>query len=128
MDDNDEEYTVGYCKPPKHTRFKKGQSGNPSGKKQKLDKYIPDIILDVLNEKISVVINGKKKKARKIEAIIRRMVQKGLEADHRFSKFIIEMAQQSQNYKQEIESHAEWVRKMTRELEEFERENEGKEV
>ena len=25
-------YKVGYCKPPKHTRGKKGQSGNPAGK------------------------------------------------------------------------------------------------
>ena len=25
---------VGYKRPPQHTRFKKGQSGNPSGKKK----------------------------------------------------------------------------------------------
>jgi Family of unknown function (DUF5681) len=25
-------YKVGYCKPPKHTQFKKGVSGNPSGR------------------------------------------------------------------------------------------------
>lgn len=27
---------IGYCNPPKHTRFKKGQSGNPNGRKPKL--------------------------------------------------------------------------------------------
>ena len=27
------EYEVGYCKPPTHTRFKKGVSGNPAGRK-----------------------------------------------------------------------------------------------
>jgi Family of unknown function (DUF5681) len=25
-------YTVGYCKPPVHSRFRKGQSGNPGGR------------------------------------------------------------------------------------------------
>lgn len=28
-------YEVGHCKPPKHTQFKPGQSGNPSGKSKK---------------------------------------------------------------------------------------------
>jgi hypothetical protein len=27
-------YTVGYGKPPIHTRFRKGESGNPNGKKK----------------------------------------------------------------------------------------------
>ena len=27
-------YTVGYGKPPIHTRFSKGESGNPKGKKK----------------------------------------------------------------------------------------------
>jgi hypothetical protein len=26
------EYEVGYGKPPKHSRFKKGKSGNPQGR------------------------------------------------------------------------------------------------
>lgn len=29
---NDTGYEVGYGKPPKSTRFKKGQSGNPGGR------------------------------------------------------------------------------------------------
>ena len=31
-DDKKSDYKVGYKKPPLHTRFKKGQSGNPSGR------------------------------------------------------------------------------------------------
>lgn len=34
MSENDDEpYEVGYRKPPRQTRFKKGQSGNPKGRK-----------------------------------------------------------------------------------------------
>ncbi|MEL7398340.1 MAG: DUF5681 domain-containing protein [Pseudomonadota bacterium] len=29
------DYPIGYAKPPKHTQYKKGQSGNPSGKSKK---------------------------------------------------------------------------------------------
>lgn len=48
MDDHnnpeDQDYDVGYQKPPKHTQFKLGQSGNPSGKKKgkSLAQYIAD--------------------------------------------------------------------------------------
>ncbi len=28
----DRDSPVGYCRPPKHTRFQKGQSGNPKGR------------------------------------------------------------------------------------------------
>ena len=31
MSDTDDDYSPGYKKPPKHTQWKKGQSGNPSG-------------------------------------------------------------------------------------------------
>ena len=32
--EEDEHEAVGYKKPPKHSRFKKGQSGNPSGRRK----------------------------------------------------------------------------------------------
>jgi len=40
MSDDDQDYRVGYGKPPRRTQFKKGQSGNPEGarRKKKQDK------------------------------------------------------------------------------------------
>ena len=35
MPDNDSDYQVGPGRPPLHTRFKKGQSGNPGGRSAK---------------------------------------------------------------------------------------------
>ncbi len=35
-----DDYEIGYGKPPKHTRFRKGQSGNPQGRPKKKDPAI----------------------------------------------------------------------------------------
>ena len=35
MSDTEREYTANYRQPPSHTRFKKGQSGNPRGRPAK---------------------------------------------------------------------------------------------
>ena len=47
------EYAVGYGKPPEHTKFVKGQSGNPAGR-PKGAKSVATRIQDVLNQKVRV--------------------------------------------------------------------------
>ncbi|HEY2447182.1 MAG TPA: DUF5681 domain-containing protein [Rhizomicrobium sp.] len=45
-------YAVGYCKPPVHTRFKKGQSGNPSGRpgtKRAIEKNLAQLLEAILD-------------------------------------------------------------------------------
>ena len=34
--ENNKNYEIGYGKPPKNTRFTKGRSGNPAGRKKKV--------------------------------------------------------------------------------------------
>jgi hypothetical protein len=62
------DYEVGYCKPPKHSRFKKGESGHPSGPKRG-NRSLKTILNEVMAEKIS--INGKAMP--KKEAAVRRL-------------------------------------------------------
>jgi Family of unknown function (DUF5681) len=40
MNDEKNDYEVGYKRPPIATRFKKGQSGNPSGKPKKISQEL----------------------------------------------------------------------------------------
>lgn len=52
------EYDVGYGKPPNHTKFKKGQSGNPRGK-PKGKKSLKTILAEELLAQMTIGLNGK---------------------------------------------------------------------
>ena len=75
-----EQYEVGYGKPPKHSQFKTGQSGNPKGRKKGV-KNINTILDGILNEKVVLSENGRTYKVSKKQALCRRLVNKGLSGD-----------------------------------------------
>lgn len=54
-----EDYKVGYGKPPKHTQFAPGVSGNPKGKPRKNMMYEEELQA-VLSTRVPVMSNGKK--------------------------------------------------------------------
>jgi hypothetical protein len=77
-----EAYEVGYGKPPQHSRFKKGQSGNPAGGK-KGPRSLDDFLDRVLAEKIRVTKNGRKSKMEKADGVANTAVNKALAGDMR---------------------------------------------
>ena len=46
---------VGYCKPPKHTRFQKGICPNPKGRGKREADALASAVDDVLNTKVGIV-------------------------------------------------------------------------
>lgn len=75
---NDEEYNVGYRKPPKHTQFKKGQSGWAKGRRKK-ERKPPDIeagLIKALSETATVTENGVRFQITKFEAACKQMANK----------------------------------------------------
>jgi hypothetical protein len=56
--ENKRDYEVGRGKPPVHSRFKKGQSGNPSGPRPK---NLAALLVEALNEKVVVTIDGERR-------------------------------------------------------------------
>lgn len=84
-DDNEgkaDDYDVGYGKPPKHTRFKKGQSGNPKGKPKGHKNFKTDL-KEALDTRISVRVDGKEKKMTKQRAFIESLLGQSLQGNDR---------------------------------------------
>jgi hypothetical protein len=76
----DRHYDVGFKKPPRHTRFKKGQSGNPRGK-AKGRKNLKTELLEELGERVVVSENGRHRALPKQTVIVKRMVADAVQGD-----------------------------------------------
>jgi Family of unknown function (DUF5681) len=64
-DPNRPEYEVGYRRPPRHTQFKKGQSGNPRGR-TKGSKNFESMVARELSEEMNIRENGRLKRISKL--------------------------------------------------------------
>jgi hypothetical protein len=84
------DYEVGYGKPPRHTRFAKGQSGNPRGRPAGA-KNFTTLLSEALNETVTVTENGKRRKVSKREAIIAQLVNRSAMADLRAIKLLFDI-------------------------------------
>ena len=88
--DEEGDHEVGYRKPPRHTRFTKGQSGNPRGRPPGA-KNLKTLLSDALNEFVIVSENGGRRKITKREAIITQLVNRSASADFRAIKILLDM-------------------------------------
>jgi hypothetical protein len=88
--DQKRDYEVGYRKPPRQTRFTKGQSGNPRGRSPGA-KNLKTLLSDALNEFVIVTENGGRRKITKREAIITQLVNRSASADFRAIKILLDM-------------------------------------
>lgn len=73
----DGDYEVGYGKPPKHTRFKKGQSGNPKGRPKGCQNTRIELE-NLLNQQIIAQENGKTKTLTVRKAVLQKIVHDAL--------------------------------------------------
>lgn len=87
-----ETYKVGYGKPPIHTRYQKGTTGNPKGRPAK-SKSLPDLFQAELDRKIVAIVGGKRKRIAKAEAIAKQQVDRALKGDERALNSIIKLTQ-----------------------------------
>ena len=87
------DYEVGYGKPPLHTRFQKGQSGNPKGRPRG-SKNLSSLLNEVLNGWVIVVENGRRKRITKREAIITQLVNKSAAADLKATQIVLALLQE----------------------------------
>jgi hypothetical protein len=88
------DYLVGNCRPPVETRFKPGQSGHPAGRPKKTLTGA-EIAAELLQEKVSVTENGKKRKISSEEVILRAMRAKAMKGDLKAGDSLFRLAQQT---------------------------------
>lgn len=73
-------YDVGYGKPPTHSQFQKGQSGNPKGR-PKGSLNLATALNRALKEKVTVVENGHRRTLTKLDVAIKGLVNRAVTGD-----------------------------------------------
>ena len=86
------DYAVGYGKPPRHSGFQKGRSGNPKGR-PKGSKNFATLLTEALDEKVQVTEDGKRRRIAKRELVIKQLVNKSAAADLRAIKQLTNIVQ-----------------------------------
>ena len=84
------DHEVGYCKPPKHSQFKPGQSGNISGK-PKGTKNLKTDLLEELGELVQLREGNRDIKISKQRALIKSQVARAIKGDARAASKIIDL-------------------------------------
>jgi len=92
----DQDYKVGYRRPPKTGQFKKGQSGNPKGR-PKGARGLEKVVLEELKSKITVNENGRSKKVKKVEAIAKQVVNKAMTGDVKSISLVLGVSQRHED-------------------------------
>jgi type II secretory pathway predicted ATPase ExeA len=84
-------YDVGYRKPPKPTQFKKGRSGNPTGRRKGTLNLATDLA-DELSERITVREDGKPRRISKQRALVKSLLAKALQGDIRAATALLALS------------------------------------
>lgn len=80
---NDRDYKVGYGKPPEHSRFKPGQSGNKKGrpKKSAAHKDLSDLLWERLDQPVELMLGGRPVRMLAKEALAHQIVGRAMKGD-----------------------------------------------
>ncbi len=89
-DAEDSAYRVGRGRPPLHSRFKPGRSGNPRGR-PKGRKTLGTILDELLDRKITVGVGPTRRKLTAREAILMQQLQGALKGDRKAAQFLLSL-------------------------------------
>jgi hypothetical protein len=123
-DENDDD-RVGYGKPPKRTRFKPGQSGNPRGRSRAVEfRDWENPIQRYMLEPITVTIKGKKEKVPVVDALIKTAIRRALEGCTKHLKVLLDgsgglKALIQEQERQKTKADQEFLDRMRKEAEEW---------
>jgi hypothetical protein len=99
------DYEVGFGKPPQHSRFRAGRSGNPKGR-PKGSKNLETLLTEALDEKVVVKEEGRRRAITKREVIIKQLVNKSAGADLQAIRMLLGIMQGFQSAAADVENSA----------------------
>jgi hypothetical protein len=94
---------VGYGCPPEHSRFKKGQSGNPSGKRKNKPKPKPkptkmqDDLEVVLSQPLTMTLHGKRVTVSARQALFQKLLAMALDGDVSAARLLLKSKPENDN-------------------------------
>ena len=80
-------YAVGYGKPPRHSQFRKGNSG--SAGRARGSRNLATLVMSTLNEPVTVNENGRRKTITKLRASLKQLVNKAASGDSRALQLLL---------------------------------------
>jgi hypothetical protein len=85
------DYLVGYKRPPSHTRFKKGQSGNPNGrpKKKPASNQLRELLAEALNKRVVITTKAGPRSITMFQAILRQIAAKAASGHKWATRFLL---------------------------------------
>lgn len=87
---NRNSYSVGYRRPPTHSQFKPGKSGNPRGRPKRSVLGFDNFLHQELLSTVLIQTNGKPQKLSKFEVILKQIVKRAMEGNFRFVRMMID--------------------------------------
>lgn len=103
------DYEVGYCRPPVHSRFQPGQSGNPGGrpigtktrKSKRCDEQLRELVLKEAYREVTVQDGGRDIRMPVVQAALRSLTIRAAKGDARASKQFLDLLQMTEDIERE---------------------------
>lgn len=94
--DNSGGYRVGYGRPPAHTRFTPGQSGNPAGRPAGR-KNFATLLQEALDQQMAVSVGRRRRVVTRREAAAFRLAMKAAKGDPRAIAIVLRIEEAPEN-------------------------------
>jgi Family of unknown function (DUF5681) len=93
MSEDDKACSVGYGRPPKHSQFSKGASGNPTGRPRAVPSLRSDLAAE-LQQPHEIFENGAPIRVTKLKAVLRSLTAKAIDNDTRAASVLFALIRQ----------------------------------